>query len=102
MYSIIANIVLENEHRKTPIQGNAYRPLLFFSKDLVRSGLLVLDENEILEMDRAYDKRLIKLYFYKDLDTEREFYVGRTFTMAEGGSAVIGKGVITEVIGEEW
>ena len=46
-------------------------------------------------------RSLIKIYFYKDV--EKEFYVGRSFIMAEGSiqSGFIGTGVITEIIGIE-
>jgi hypothetical protein len=48
-------------------------------------------------------RSLIKIYFYKDLDVEKEFFVGRSFIMSEGGfeTGFIGKGVITEIIGIE-
>lgn len=101
MFLIRADIELDNKFRTIPITGNVYRPLLFFSDNIIRSGLLVLDEGEILEMNKAYRNRLIKIYAYKDLDILKTFYVGREFIMAEGGSAVIGKGKITEIIGED-
>lgn len=101
MFAFKADIQLTNEYRKTPIQGNTYRPLLFFSDTVVRSGLVVLAENEVLQMDEAYKDRLLKLYFYKDLDVDKEFFVGREFFMGESAKNLIGKGVITAIIGEE-
>lgn len=102
MFLIRVNLTLTNQFRKTPIRGNSYRPLLYFSNQLIRSGLLVIDEGEELKMDQKYDNRLIKIYVYRDLDTKGEFFVGRTFILSEGGTAgIIGEGVITEVIGEE-
>lgn len=101
MFLFKADLSFENTHRQTPITGNTYRPLFFFSDKVVRSGLIVLSDGESLEMTHSYKHRLVKIYFYKDLDVDGEFYAGRTFTMAEGGSAIIGRGVITEVIGEE-
>ena len=62
---------------------------------------MVIPEGGKLEMDQSYEDIVIKVYFYKDLEIEKEFFVGRTFIMAEGGKAVIGEGIITEVIGEE-
>ena len=101
MYLFKANLAFQNDFRQKPITGNPYRPLLYFSNNVIRSGLLVLEKDEVFEMDQSYSDRLIKIYFYKDLDVEKEFFVGRAFTMAEGGTAIIGQGVITEVIGEE-
>ena len=101
MFLIKADLTLSNEHREDPISGETYRPLLFFSNKVIRSGLLVLGENTSLQMDQAYKDILIKIYFHKDLDTTKEFYVGREFVLAEGGRAKIGTGIITEVFGEE-
>ena len=101
MFAFKADIQLTNEFRKIPIQGNTYRPLLFFGNNVVRSGLFILDEGEMLQMDNAYKNRLLKLYFYKDLDVNKEFFVGKEFFIAESGRALIGKGVITAIIGEE-
>ena len=99
MFSIKADLQFSNTRRKRPISGEPYRPILFFSEGLNRSGLIVLAPGEQLEMDQAYPDRLIKIYFYKDLDVTKEFYPGRPFVMGEGG-APIGRGVITEIIGE--
>ncbi len=101
MFLIRADLFFDNKFRQIPITGNTYRPLLFFSDQIIRSGLIVLEADEVLEMTQSYNYRLIKIYFHKDLDTSKEFFVGRPFTMAEGGTAVIGRGVITEIIGEE-
>jgi hypothetical protein len=102
MFLITANLDFKDAKRKNPIQGYTYRPLLFFGT-IIRSGLIVLDGNEYLEMGENYENRLIKIYFYKDLDVEKEFYVGRSFKMAEGSiqSGFIGTGIITEIIGVE-
>ncbi|MEY3240022.1 MAG: hypothetical protein RIR11_1460 [Bacteroidota bacterium] len=102
MLLIKANLDFNDAKRKNPIQGDTYRPLLFFGT-IIRSGLIVLDGNECLEMGKSYENRLIKIYFYKDLDVEKEFFVGRSFIMSEGGfeTGFIGKGVITEIIGIE-
>jgi hypothetical protein len=102
MFLIKANLDFNDSKRKNPIQGDTYRPLLFFSI-IIHSGLIVLDGNEYLEMGKSYENRLIKIYFYKDLDVEKEFYVGRSFIMAEGSieSGFIGTGIINQIIGIE-
>ena len=76
-------------------------PNHFFGNNVVRSGLFILDEGEMLQMDNAYKNRLLKLYVYKDLDVNKEFFVGKEFFIAEGARYLIGKGVITAIIGEE-
>lgn len=101
MFLIKADLTLSNEHGEKPISGETYRPLLFFSNKVIRSGSLLLRENTSLQMNQSYPGILIKIYFYKDLDTAEEFYVGREFVLAEGGSIKIGTGIITEVVGEE-
>lgn len=54
-------------------------------------------------MTLSYNDRLIKIYTHEDLDTNKEFFIGRQFIMAEGSplSGLIGQGVITEIIGVE-
>ncbi len=101
MFLIKADLSFDNKFRQVPITGNTYRPLLFFSDKVIRSGLIVLEVDEVLEMTQSYENRLIKTYFHKDLNTDQEFFVGRSFIMAEGGTAIIGRGVISEIIGEE-
>lgn len=98
MYQIRANIHLKNEHRKDPIGGIVYRPLLYFSNSLIRSGLMDIEDNSSLEMDKSHENILFKIYFYSDLDCEKEFFIGRKFDIAEG-SNVIGLGEIVDVIG---
>ena len=99
MYQIRANIQLNDKHRKQKISGDTYRPLLYFSDTVIRSGLIVLETHEFLEMSEYYKNILIKIYFYEDLNCEREFFIGREFELKEG-SVLIGDGIITEVIGE--
>ena len=101
MFVIKADIQLTDQSRKNPIQGNTYRPMLFFSDTIIRSGLLVLEPGELLEMTGHYKNRTIKIYFHEDLDTEKEFYPGCEFTLRAGGSALIGKGIVTAVPGKE-
>jgi hypothetical protein len=103
MFLIKVNFTLENTFRKGAIRGDSYRPIFFFSNNLNRSGLIVLDEGEELEMTGLYENRLVKIYFHKDIDPHKEFYVGRKFIMAEGSPRIgkIGEGVITDIVGEE-
>jgi hypothetical protein len=98
VYLIRANIKLNNEHRKEPISGTVYRPLLYFSNLIIRSGLMDIEDKSFLEMDKFYENILFKIYFYSDLDCEKEFFMGRKFDIAEG-SNVIGIGEIIAVIG---
>lgn len=98
MYLIRANIHLNNEHRKEPISGTVYRPLLYFSSSIIRSGLMDLEDKSSLEMDKSYENILFKIYFYSDIDCEKEFFIGRKFDIAEG-SNLIGLGEIVDVIG---
>jgi hypothetical protein len=99
MFFIIADISF-NTLRSNPVTGNAYQPILEFSPTLLRSGLIVLEEREVLPMGAGYRNRRIGIYSYQDIDPVKEFYVGRPFLMKEGGFAYIGQGVITGVEGE--
>ena len=86
------------DYNLNPLNGADFEILQI---NVVRSGLFILDEGEMLQMDNAYKNRLLKLYFYKDLDVNKEFFVGKEFFIAEGARYLIGKGVITAIIGEE-
>ena len=97
MFDIKADIQLTNKYRKQSICGNTYRPLIFFGDGLIRSGLLKLEEEEYLEMDRAYKNRIIGIYFYDDNFAEK-IYVGQEIVLAEGPKE-IGYGCITEILG---
>ena len=99
MYQIRANIQLSDKNRQQKISGNSYRPLLYFSDSIIRSGLIVLENYDYLEMDKSYENILLKIYFYKDLDCSKEFFIGRKFELREG-SLSIGDGIITEIIGD--
>ena len=103
MFLLKANLDLTEKYRKRPIQGQTYRPILYFSNTCRRSGLIVLEPDEQLDMTLSYNDRLIKIYTHEDLDTNKEFFIGRQFIMAEGSplSGLIGQGVITEIIGVE-
>lgn len=98
MFLIKADISLTNENRKPPIKGDSYRPLLYLPNNVIRSGLIFIDKNEVLEMTESYSNRLIGIYFYKDLDIDKIFKLGAVFNLVEG-SKIIGIGKITEVIG---
>jgi|GEM_PF-4647373 len=98
MYQIRASIHLNDEHRKDPIRGTAYRPLLYFSDSIIRSGLLDIEDKPFLEMGKFYENILFKIYFHLDLDCEKEFFIGRKFDLAEG-SVLIGSGEITDIVG---
>lgn len=99
MFIIKANIQFIDKYRQSAIRGNTYRPLLYFDNYVIRSGLIFIDNNELLHMDKSYNNRLIGIYFYKDLDYINIFKVGETFEIKEG-TVLIGFGEITEVIGE--
>lgn len=98
MYHFKANIHLSNENRTQEIKGNIYRPLLYFSNTIIRSGLMDLKNMAYLEMGKSYDNILFKIYFYDDLDVENEFFIDREFKILEGRT-FIGSGVISEIIG---
>ncbi len=63
----------------------------------------MLEPDEQLNMNMSYNDRLIKIYSHKDIDIDKEFYIGRQFIMAEGSpsTGLIGHGIITEIIGIE-
>ena len=98
MYLFKANIHLSDKNRTKEIKGNNYRPLLYFSNTVIRSGLIDLEERLSLEMNKPYNNVLFKIYFYEDLDVENEFFIGREFEILEG-STFIGSGIISEIIG---
>jgi hypothetical protein len=101
MFTFKADIVLVDVYRKTPIPGpTIYRPLLFFSDKLNRTGEIGIENGELLEMNKTYNGILITIRSYKDLDPFKEFSVGRNFILKEG-VPIIGVGKITQVIGEE-
>jgi len=101
MFSFKADITLIDVYRTKPVPGpSSYRPLLFFSNNLNRSGEIKIEEGEQLEMNKTYNDRLITIWAHKDLDPYKEFFVGRNFVLKEG-VPVIGIGKITQVIGEE-
>lgn len=98
MYLIKANIQLIDALRQRPLQGETCRPLLFFADNIIRSGLIFIQKEELLSMTEYYENRLIGIYFYKDIDYKNIFSVGAKFEIAEG-TAVIGYGEIVEVVG---
>lgn len=103
MFNIKANIFFTHKRKSGPLAATSigpYRPILLFSEQVKRSGLIVIGEEELLFDHVMYEDRLIQIYFYKDLNTSKEFFAGREFLMGEG-SFVVGHGVITEVLGEE-
>ncbi len=100
MFSFKADITFVDVYRKNPVPGpTSYRPLLFFSDKLNRSGEIWIEKGELLEMNQTYKDLLITIRVYQDLDPYKEFFVGRTFVLAEG-VPVIGVGKITTIIGE--
>ncbi len=101
MFNIKADFIFTKEKESGPIiDQNPFRPLLWFSGSVIRSGLVVMEEGEVLYIKHQYYNRPIGIYFYKDLDTKKEFYPGREFKMTSG-LLEIGHGVITEVLGED-
>ncbi len=97
MFSIKADLKFDSQERTKPISGTSYRPLLYFDQGkIVRSGLIVMEDNEVLEMHQVYNNRIINIYFYEDL--EQYFKIGQHFWMAEG-SSTIGQGIIVEILG---
>jgi len=96
MFYPTANITLNDTHTKTPLQGNTYRPILYFDDITPRSGLINIKEGEKLEMAKTYKNRELGIYFYDD-EVIRNLIIGKKFTMGEGAST-IGSGVITYIL----
>ena len=102
MFVIRADIKLDNTFLTLPRIGDCNRPLLSFTPTLSHKGLIVLENHKSLLMTESYTDILIRIYVYDDLDTEKEFYIGRTFLMIESPYKYkIGVGVITTIIGIE-
>ncbi len=100
MFLIRANIQFSNQFRKENIIADIYRPLLFFSKTVIRTSSIDFEGRQYFEMDKSYERVLLKIYFYSDLDCKKEFYIGREFAIGEGTDK-IGLGVIVEIIGDD-
>ncbi len=63
MYHFKANIHLSDENRTQEIKGDNYRPLLYFSNTIIRSGLMDFKNMAYLEMGKSYYNILFKIYF---------------------------------------
>ena len=101
MFYIKSNIKLTDVNRKNPLQGSTCRPLLFFSNGLIRTGLIIISPDETLDMTGIYHDRLIGIHFYKDINPFNDFVEGTGFDMREG-SLLIGTGIVTECLGEDY
>ncbi len=99
MFFIKADICLTDVNRKNPLQGTTCRPMLYLPNNIIRTGLLFIGGDEVLDMTKCYDDRLLGIYAYKDINPFSVFAVGTNFQLAEG-SILIGNGVITKCIGE--